>query len=488
MTVGLTGVLPNNRLVSVYSEQFWTDLTSCRKNSVGGDSLSMASKLLQWSLGVGGVLAVLGVILSRNPQFLGFWLVACAAVTWVHYLQLMWYFRPLDRLKKHLHEVSIGKYDTLCGMHGFGPPWPAIAAAFQAMRDAVWDREQRMLDTNQRMESVLGSMFEGVLAVDGQENIILLNREAKRMLAVDQVDVLGRQLREVVRHPELIQAVTKASQSQQPVVGEFITARSPRRVLSIRVTPLPGELADGLTIVLEDITERRQLETMRRDFVANVSHELKTPLTAIKAYAETLRLGAIHDSTHSGQFLEQIETQAERLHQLILDLLHLSRVESGAISYEIQEVNLSDLCQECIQLLSEEATRRQVDLGMANTPGNVLVRADREALRAIIDNLLINAVRYTPAEGRVRLQCKQARGWVTLEVKDTGIGIDREHHERIFERFYRVDRARSRDLGGTGLGLSIVKHLTQSFGGSVELESELGVGSTFRVRLPAIRG
>jgi two-component system phosphate regulon sensor histidine kinase PhoR len=444
----------------------------------------MSLNILKWSLGVSGAMAVLGLILGGNSWLWWLWPVVCGALAWAQYHQMMRWFQPIDRLQKHLHEVSVGKYDSLMGMHAYGKPWPSVAESFQAMRRAVRDREQRLLETNQRMESVLGSMFEGVLAVDGNENIILLNQEAKRMLAVEQVDVLGRPLREVVRHPELIQAVTKANQELQPVVEEFITARSPRRLLSIRVAPLPGEQADGLTIVLEDVSERRQLETMRRDFVANVSHELKTPLTAIKAYAETLRLGAVHDSAHCGHFLEQIETQADRLHQLIVDLLHLSRVESGAISYEAQEFDLTELCQECLQLLSEEANRRQVQLLRADLPRAVLMHADREALRTIIDNLLINAIRYTPAQGTVSVRCFQARGWVTLEVKDSGIGIDREHHERIFERFYRVDRARSRDLGGTGLGLSIVKHLAQSFGGGVELESELGQGSTFRVRLP----
>lgn len=451
---------------------------------LGGDGREMSLNILKWSLGVSGLMAVLGLILCGNPWLWGLWPVVCAAMAWAQYRQLMWWLQPVDRLQKHLNEVSVGKYDSLIGMHGYGKPWPSVAESFHTMRRAVRDREERLVDTNQRMESVLGSMFEGVLAVDGNENIILLNREAKRMLAVDQVDVLGRPLREVVRHPELIQAVTKANQELQPVVEEFITARSPRRLLSMRVTPLPGEQADGLTIVLEDISERRQLETMRRDFVANVSHELKTPLTAIKAYAETLRLGAVHDSAHCGHFLEQIETQADRLHQLIVDLLHLSRVESGAISYEVQEFDLIELCQECMQLLSEEANRRQVQLLRADVPRTVFMHADREALRTIIDNLLINAIRYTPAHGTVVVRCSQSRGWVTMEVRDTGIGIDREHHERIFERFYRVDRARSRDLGGTGLGLSIVKHLAQSFGGAVELESELGKGSTFRVRLP----
>lgn len=446
----------------------------------------MASNLLKWCLGVSGLLAILGLILLGNLWLSVIWILFCAALALVQYRQLSWWFHPIDRLRRSIAEIAAGKYESVFGMHGYAAPWPEVSEAFQNMRSAIKDREQRLLDTNHRMESVLGSMFEGVLAVDGDENIILLNREAQRMLAVQQVDVLGRPLREVVRHPELIQTVTQASQLQQPVTSEFVTARSPRRVLSIRVTPLPGDLADGLTIVLEDITERRQLETMRRDFVANVSHELKTPLTAIKAYAETLRMGALNDPVHSGQFLEQIELQADRLHQLILDLLHLSRVESGSISYDIQEFALKELCEQCVQLLAEEAHRRQVDLRMEVENKKILLKADREAFRAIIDNLLVNAIRYTPANGQVRLRCHEAKGWVTIEVTDTGIGIEREHHERIFERFYRVDRARSRDLGGTGLGLSIVKHLTQSFGGSVELESELGKGSTFRVRLPAL--
>jgi len=413
------------------------------------------------------------------------WSAVCAAVAWLQFRQLLYWLQPVDRLQKHVQRISAGNYDSLLGMHGYGPPWPQLSEAFQTMREALRNREQSLRETNQRMESVLGSMIEGVLAVDGQENIILFNREAKRMLAVDQVDVLGRPLRELVRHPELIQAVTKASQDQQPVSSEFVTARTPRRVLSMRVAPLPQDETEGLTIVLEDITELRQLESMRRDFVANVSHELKTPLTAIKAYAETLRLGAIHDSEHCIHFIEQIETQSERLHQLILDLLHLSRVESGKASFEIQDVDLHETCQQCAQFLAEEAQRREVELVIVPPSTPVRFQSDQNAIRTIVENLMVNAIRYTPGHGRVQVRCQQARGWATLEVKDTGIGIAPEHHERVFERFYRVDKARSRDVGGTGLGLSIVKHLAQAFGGSVELESELGQGSTFRVRIPS---
>lgn len=422
--------------------------------------------------------------LDRGWELWGSWSVLCLIFGVVQYRQLLWWFRPVDRLQKHVHQISAGTYDSLLGMHGYGSPWPQLSEAFQSMREALRSREERLRDTNQRMESVLGSMMEGVLAVDGSENIILFNREAKRMLAVEQMDVLQRPLRELVRHPELIQAVIKAREQQKPVLGEFATARTPRRTLSIRVTPLPSDEANGVTVVLEDITELRQLESMRRDFVANVSHELKTPLTAIKAYAETLRLGAINDPGHCMHFIEQIESQSERLHQLILDLLHLARVESGNASFENQEVDLAAVCRQCFQVLSEEALRREVTMNLIEPKEPVRLYSDREAIRTIVENLLVNAIRYTPARGGVQVRCQTARGWAMLEVKDTGIGIAPEHHDRVFERFYRVDKARSRDVGGTGLGLSIVKHLAQSFGGSVELESQLGKGSTFRIRLP----
>lgn len=447
----------------------------------------MAPKLLLWCLTVSFLIWLSGSVIwgwqAESWQWI-LWTLACVLFAWAQYRQLLWWYNPIDRFQRQLHRISAGSYDSLLGMHGYGTPWPQISEAFQAMREALRQREQSLWDTNQRMESVLGSMIEGVLAVDDEENIILLNREAKRMLAVDQVDVLGRGLREVVRHPELIQAVTKARQEQQPVFSEFATARTPRRVLSIRVTPLPNEQADGLTIVLEDITELRQLESMRRDFVANVSHELKTPLTAIKAYAETLRLGAISDPVHCMQFIEQIESQSDRLHQLILDLLHLSRVESGKASFEICEIDLAEICRNCLQVLREQAQRSEIMLELVPTPGPIRLQADAEAIRMIVDNLLVNAIRYTPAGGQVQIRCRVTRGWAILEVSDTGIGIAPEHQERIFERFYRVDKARSRDVGGTGLGLSIVKHLAHSFGGTVEVESKIGAGSNFRVRLP----
>lgn len=416
------------------------------------------------------------------------WAVVCLGGSLLAGNLLQTVFRPTERFCKLFERVAAADYRGLMGVHGFGEPWIEMSEAFDRMRLAFFTRESRLKDTSQRMESVLGSMMEGVLAVDGEEKVILFNREAKRMLGVSQMDVIGRSLRELVRIPELNQVVSRAIANHETVHSEFTTTRAPRRVISMRARPLPDDYVDGLTIVLEDVTELRHLENLRRDFVANVSHELKTPLTAIKAYAETLRLGAVNDPENCISFIEQIELQSDRLHQLILDLIRLAQVESGEKTFEIEDVDVGAIVESCAELLKDEAEQREVEI-KRELPGDrpVLAAADREGVRTIIENLASNAIRYTPADGLVTIRCEQVRNWVVIQVTDTGIGIAPEHLERIFERFYRVDKARSRDVGGTGLGLSIVKHIVQSFGGAIELESEMGQGSTFRVRLPAAK-
>lgn len=449
--------------------------------------MTMPPKMSRWFLVIGVTVFFAGaVILGWNASLWQWliWLMACFAFTYWLGRKCESLFDPLNRFQSMVNRVAAGDYTSLLGVHGFGMPWNGLAEEFDSMRVSLRNREGRLRDTNQRMESVLSSMIEGVLAVDGEEKIILFNREAKRMLAVTQVDVIGRPLRELVRIPELNQAVAQAILKQGTVQSEFTTSRTPRRVLSLRATPLPADFAEGLTIVLEDVTELRHLENLRRDFVANVSHELKTPLTAIKAYAETLRLGAVNDPENCISFIEQIETQSERLHQLIIDLIRLAQVEAGETAFEIIEVDVCKICTASADFLKDEAEQRKVFVSLEIPEKALLAKADAEGVRTVVDNLLANAVRYTPAEGKVTLRCMAQGGWAIIEVEDTGIGIAAEHTERVFERFYRADKARSRDVGGTGLGLSIVKHLTQSFGGGVELKSQLGKGSMFRVRLP----
>jgi two-component system phosphate regulon sensor histidine kinase PhoR len=241
-------------------------------------------------------------------------------------------------------------------------------------------------------------------------------------------------------------------------------------------------------LVLHDNTDLRRLERLRQEFVANVSHELKTPLSIIKLCIETLLDGAVEDPKHRGLFLEQIDDQANRLHALILDLLSLARIESGVEVFEFQAVPLEPIACTCLEHHRARADGKQQTLEVVPPPGTkrdaVAVWADEEAVGQILDNLVDNAVKYTPQGGRISVRWRAENGQVCLEVEDTGIGIPEQDLPRIFERFYRVDKARSRELGGTGLGLSIVKHLVQAMHGTVQAQSRVGKGTTFQIRLP----
>jgi two-component system phosphate regulon sensor histidine kinase PhoR len=232
------------------------------------------------------------------------------------------------------------------------------------------------------------------------------------------------------------------------------------------------------------MTELRRLENLRRELVANVSHELKTPLTAIKGYAETLSMGAVNDPEHNLLFVRRIEEQADRLHELVQDILQIARLETGQESFDIADVPVAEQIEIVARQFADVAAGRQISLTTEPPPGEVCARADEEGVRTILTNLVDNALKYTPAGGRTTIRGIAEDAVVVLEIQDTGIGIAPNDQARIFERFYRADKARSRELGGTGLGLSIVKHLSQAFGGSVSVESQPGKGATFRVTLP----
>jgi two-component system phosphate regulon sensor histidine kinase PhoR len=244
----------------------------------------------------------------------------------------------------------------------------------------------------------------------------------------------------------------------------------------------------GIIIVLHDVSELRRLERLRQDFFASVSHELKTPLAAIKAYTETLLDGEQHDPHLTRRFLLRVEEQADRLHSLVIDMLMLARVESEDHGFDIKPIDARPAIQNSVDYFREKAQAKQVEVESQLLPEPCTVMADSEGLGMIVRNLVDNAVKYTPPGGTVRVVTRQAHGDVIIEVHDTGVGIPADDLHRIFERFYRVDKARSRELGGTGLGLSIVKHLVQRFGGSVGVQSRLHEGSTFTVSLPLAMG
>ena len=394
---------------------------------------------------------------------------------------------PLGKFAELARQIGVGKFDAVPVLHGRQDNWTALSEAFRHMQQELEKREHNILENSSRLQAVLSSMIEGVLAIDPSGHIMLANGAACEMLQLSHNDVYGRQFVEIFRIPELSEAIAKTQSERTFSRCEFQTRDLPRKIINARVSVLSDTAqheTPGIAIVLHDVTELRQLETMRRDFVANVSHELKTPLASIKAYAETLKLGAINDSSKNLQFVEHIEDQADVLNEQIQELLQLARVESGEKNWEIEPISVNRICKKCIDQFQSEAENRKITLDLVSSDDEYFVKADKDGLRTILGNLISNAVYYTPENGNIEVFISGSGSHVKIEVVDDGIGISPDHHGRIFERFYRVDKARSRDRGGTGLGLSIVKHLSQAFGGSVELESSLGKGSRFIVKLP----
>ncbi len=387
-----------------------------------------------------------------------------------------------------------------------------LAGTLNRMSQSLGIRMTQLSQTADRQSTALGGMIEGVIAVDARQRIVLANEAAGRLYGFRPAEIEGRSLLEVVRNHALHAAVTTALTSGEPQRLETQRTGTQKLHVDIHVQPLPGEPCPGVVLVIHDTTELRRLESIRRDFVANVSHELKTPLSSIKAYTETLRGGAHADPETSQRFLAHIEEQADRLHHLIMDMLMLARIESDHQAFEIVSVDVAEVVRDCVesQRPAAEAKRITVSMQPNDSPVDAAcrARADREGLREILDNLVDNAIKYTPEGGAVTIAWQsEERGAgseeqgaegrepassiehpassILLSIRDTGIGIKPQDQERVFERFYRVDKARSRELGGTGLGLSIVKHLVQAFAGKVAVESTPGQGSTFTVELPA---
>ncbi len=390
--------------------------------------------------------------------------------------------RPLVGLTAGAELITRGDYTYRVSVSR-GDELGTLARSFNRMSKELQRRTEQLRQDGERLATVLGSMVEGVIAVDGDECVLFANEAAGRLLEFDPHAVVGRPLWEAVRHPVVQRCVQEAFSQNRPVSTEFEITRT-HKVVAMNAIRLPGHPSPGAVLVLHDVTDLRRLENLRRDFVANVSHELKTPLTAIQAYTETLLAGAIHDPEHNLQFLQRIEQQADRLYQLIMDVLRLAQIETRPETFEVSAVPLLEKVQECVEAQHGAALAKDISLTVEANTAELNVRAEADGLRTILDNLLTNALKYTPDNGKVIVRCQTEREMAVVEVIDTGIGIAPEQQARIFERFYRADRARSRDLGGTGLGLSIVKHLVQTFGGGVSVNSQLGQGSTFTIRLP----
>ena len=355
------------------------------------------------------------------------------------------------------------------------------------LASSLRDRILALESERAKVSAILDSMVEGVIALDHQGKILVTNPSACRILDLIDENVEGQSLLEVVRNKELAELVNwcQTLDATERYRREVDLHTPNRRVLEVNAMPLPfSHQQRGIVLVLHDITELRRLEQVRAEFVANVSHELRTPLTAIKGYLETLLdESPIDPSTHR-RFLEIAHLHAERLGRLIDDLLSLSNIETGKVTLHQREVNLSEIVQEVVAMFEKDATKKGVTFLNQIDPV-ICVYADRDRLSQILVNLVDNAVKYTSVKGQV-LFSAAGRGadQIALHVQDTGQGIPAQDLPRITERFYRVDKARSRELGGTGLGLAIVKHLVQLHLGTLSIESEVGKGTTVTITLP----
>ena len=350
-----------------------------------------------------------------------------------------------------------------------------------------------LVNERNQLKTVLDSMVEGVMVIDENLHIRLVNPAFREILCFDE-NCGGKTILECLRNNDVDESVQKAIRKGQPVENEIVmNLDGKEKNILIHTAPLKTTRGKtGSVSVFYDMTEIRKLENIRREFVANVSHELKTPLTSIRGYAETLRSGALKDTDAAMRFAEKIEANAIQLQELVDDILKLSEIESGRMEVRLQSVASDEIIDHLLREFDEAARKKKIALGKGKRRSGLQVEADPKALGQILANLVDNAVKYTPEGGIVEVSAVQNGQWVKLSVRDTGIGIAPEDLSRIFERFYRVDKARSRSTGragptgGTGLGLSIVKHLVQAQGGEVFVESKLGKGSVFSVTLPVV--
>ncbi len=363
----------------------------------------------------------------------------------------------------------------------------AVAEAMNTMAEQLGDRIATIENQRNELQAVLTSMVEGVLAVDADEHVMSLNRAGCRLLGVDRDKALGRTIQEVGKNAKLTRLAQDALAGKGPLERDLQLGTDREVWVQVHASSLagPGGMTIGALLVLNDITRLRRLENMRRDFVANVSHELKTPITSIKGFVETLIEDPPEDSAELERFLAIINKQADRLDSIISDLLALSRLEketeNGGI--EVHSLPLGSILE---RVLRDLFTRRP-EAGprvALRCPADARARINAPLIEQAVTNLLENALKYSPAGSPIALECSLAGADAVISVRDEGPGIAAEHLPRLFERFYRVDKARSRQMGGTGLGLAIVKHIAQAHHGRVEVQSKLGQGSTFSLHIP----
>lgn len=426
-----------------------------------------AGRIVRVAMPLAAVQERLGRVRALNAA--GFALAALVGVA-VMYLVARRLTRPLGAMSEAVSRMSRGDLDARVPPDRTAEP-ALLADTLNRLASDLGARIDEIQADRQMRESILSAMHEGVVLVEG-ERVQYVNPAARKLLRGAPTEV-----RELT--PHALQRLLHEVLTTGAVRSEEVETSTPSRRVHVTAVPLPGP--DRILLVLRDVTQQRRVEAMRRDFVADASHELKTPAASIQAAAETVRDVVEEDPAAARRFAEQLHRDAIRLSRIVSDLLDLSRLEAERPQARPQ--SLERIAREEVERLEERARAAGVELSADVDAAPV--SGDEGGLRLLVRNLLDNAIRYTPRGGRVWLSVRERDSAVELSVTDTGIGIPRRDIPRIFERFYRVDRARSRDTGGTGLGLAIARHVAEQHGGRIDVESELGRGSTFRVTLPA---
>lgn len=388
--------------------------------------------------------------------------------------------KPIKDMTRKIRRIGDGQFDekvNVIGQDEISQLGTAYNEMMQKLQDALSENEEE----KEKLSSILSNMSDGVIAIDDRGKVILVNRRAAQMLGKENMNLIGMDI------AKLIDLESRSLTKQKDSEGNEL---DPSFLVQLNLSPLrkKGELVLGTVIVLQDVTEQEKMEGLRREFVANVSHELRTPLTSIKSYVEALNDGAVEDVELRNRFMGVLQNETERMIRLVNDLLQLSRLDSSRETLQLGPGSLAFLIEEVADRFHIQAQQREVKL-KAEIDKQIAEHRyvfDADKLDQVLNNLVSNALKFTPDGGAITLKAKKIEDYIEISVQDTGIGIPEKDLPRIFERFYRVDKARTRNQGGTGLGLSISREIVQAHGGAISIQSALNKGTTVRFRLPAI--
>ncbi len=390
--------------------------------------------------------------------------------------------RSIGALTEGARQLTAGELDYRVQAQGRDET-QELAQAFNRMAASLRNLVRDLSVERGKLTAVLNTMADGVVVIDGSGRIVLVNHAAEESLNLTGGDVLDRRFTEIIRDHNLQQLVARCTE-QREVQHEEVEIPQWQRYLSVITTPLAEHGDSSVLLTMHDLTRIRQVETTRREFVSNVSHELRGPLAAVKILAESLASGALKEKKRAKDFLRRIDSEVDRMTAMVNELMELSRIESEQSGLQHAPLDLHPFINALRAEHYERTEKRKIAFDVAVPDYLPRVRGDEEKLRQVFDNLLNNALKFTPEDGRISLSAQQENGKVCLRVADTGVGIPRKHLPHIFERFYKVDRSRHSE--GFGLGLAIVKHIVQAHGGEIHAESAEGQGTTFTVILPAV--